>query len=131
MFIDTSGWFVVFDSGDVHHEKARDYYESNNRLVTHSYVLAEFVALSEARKKHRIEMLTFLSKLLQDSQIQIIWVDESLTTRSLQLLRSRTDKVWSLCDAVSFVVMQDMDLIDALTTDRDFEQAGFVRLLKA
>lgn len=47
------------------------------------------------------------------------------------LLESRLDKTWSLCDAVSFVVMQTHDVKDALTTDRHFEQAGLVRLLVA
>jgi hypothetical protein len=37
------------------------------------------------------------------------------------------DKIYSLCNAVSFVLMREQNLIDALTTDRHFEQAGFRR----
>jgi predicted nucleic acid-binding protein len=47
------------------------------------------------------------------------------------LLKSRKDKVWSQVDSSSFIVMQQLKLQEALTTDRHFEQAGFVRLLKA
>jgi uncharacterized protein len=43
---------------------------------------------------------------------------------------SRPDKEWSLTDCISFVVMQECGLIEALTADHHFEQAGFVALLK-
>jgi predicted nucleic acid-binding protein len=48
----------------------------------------------------------------------------------MSLLQSRLDKDWSLCDAVSFVLMQQRGVTEALTTDHHFEQAGFVRLLE-
>ncbi len=41
----------------------------------------------------------------------------------------RPDKEWSLTDCISFVVMQDEQIIEALTADRHFEQAGFKVLL--
>ena len=37
---------------------------------------------------------------------------------------------WSLTDCVSFLVMRDRGLTEALTADRRFEKAGFVALLK-
>jgi predicted nucleic acid-binding protein len=46
------------------------------------------------------------------------------------VLRQRPDKQWSLCDAISFLLMSQHGIQDALTTDHHFEQAGFVRLLK-
>lgn len=39
------------------------------------------------------------------------------------------DETYSLCDAVSFVLMRQRGISDALTTDRHFEQEGFIRLL--
>ena len=45
--------------------------------------------------------------------------------RGVALHRQRPDKVWSLTDCISFVVMQD----EALTGDRHFEQAGCTALL--
>ena len=59
----------------------------------------------------------------------MIYVDDRLHHAALTLLGERLDKSWSLCDAVSFVIMQEHGLMEALTTDRHFEQAGFVRLL--
>ena len=39
-------------------------------------------------------------------------------------------RTYSLCDAVSFVLMQHYGITEALTTDHHFEQEGFVRLLE-
>ena len=47
----------------------------------------------------------------------------------MNLLNRRLDKSYSLCDAVSFVLMHQRKLVDALTTDRHFEQEGFRKLL--
>jgi predicted nucleic acid-binding protein len=39
------------------------------------------------------------------------------------------DKEWGMTDCISFIVMPDMGVIDALTTDDHFRQAGFRALL--
>ncbi len=49
--------------------------------------------------------------------------------RGRELYRGRPDKEWSLTDCISFVVMRDEHLTEALTADRHFEQAGFKPLL--
>ena len=49
--------------------------------------------------------------------------------RALRLYRERPDKLWGLTDCVSFVVMQDHRLIDAVTTDEYFVQAGYRALM--
>ena len=43
--------------------------------------------------------------------------------------KKRMDKGWGLTDCTSFIVMQHYDVIDALTTDEHFQQAGFRALL--
>ena len=48
----------------------------------------------------------------------------------MRLLIQVDDKRWSLCDAVSFLLMTAYSIHRALTTDHNFEQAGFVRLLE-
>ena len=46
------------------------------------------------------------------------------------LFAKRPDKEWSLTDCISFIVMQEYGLTEALTADHHFEQAGFTILLK-
>jgi uncharacterized protein len=119
---------------------------SSTRSVTHSYVLAELVALALVRWFPRPAVLAFVMDLLDTSDISTIWVDERLHRQATQLLIERPDKTYSLCDAVSFVLMRQRAITSALTTDdlrfscgdatrtvgdyRHFEQAGFIRLLR-
>jgi predicted nucleic acid-binding protein len=91
--------------------------------------LAEFVALAQARRIPRAAALSFLTDLIDNPDIQTIWVDESLHRKAMGLLSDRQDKTYSLCDAVSFVLMRQHGTHEALTTDRHFEQEGFSRLL--
>ncbi len=48
-----------------------------------------------------------------------------------EFLKAHPDKDWSLVDCASFVVMKQRGIQEALTSDHHFEQAGFVRLLRA
>jgi uncharacterized protein len=59
----------------------------------------------------------------------IIPLDSRLLQRGLDLFANRPDKNWSLTDCISFVVMQNEGLTQALTGDGHFEQVGFKALL--
>jgi len=41
------------------------------------------------------------------------------------LYKKYADKEWSLVDCISFIVMRERGIKQALTFDRHFEQAGF------
>jgi predicted nucleic acid-binding protein len=129
MFIDTSGWLCTLDERDLRHERANELFLTARNLITHSYVIDELVSLCLRRKFSRARTIGFLDELFHDPTIEIVWVEEFLTLRAFALLKERNDKSWSLCDAVSFIIMQDRNLNEALTTDHHFEQAGFIKLL--
>lgn len=129
MFLDTSGLMCLFDRRDTRHSNAIKHYDAAQRRLSHNYVLAEFVALALARGAHRLEALRFIEAMSNSPEIEVVWIDKGMHDRSMQLLRQRHERAWSLCDAVSFVLMTEKDLLEALTTDHNFEQAGFVRLL--
>lgn len=133
MLLDTSGLLCLFDRRDHRHTAARDFYGKARRhpspILTHDGVLAEFVALAQARGAPRLAALNFVNDLLANPAIEIIWTDELWHRTALTFLLARLDKTYSLCDAISFLLMRDRALTNALTTDRHFEQEGFVRLL--
>jgi len=130
MFVDTSGFFSVNDKAEKHHAEASRIYKQAWFRLTTGYVLDEFVALATARKLSREKILAFSEEILIDETVEIVWVNKDLHTKAVELLRNRTDKLYSLCDAVSFVVMRERKITEVLTTDHHFEQEGFVRLLK-
>jgi predicted nucleic acid-binding protein len=129
MLVDTSGLLCLIHRREPQHGRAVSLYDAATTRVTHNYVLGEFVSLAQARHVPRQATLDFSERLLNDSQIEMTWVDETLHRDALALLQARPDKSYSLCDAVSFLVMRNSDITEALTTDRHFAQEGFVKLL--
>lgn len=74
--------------------------------------------------------IALYERVTLSARITVVDVDRSIFARGWELFRSRRDKPWSLTDCISFVVMQDRHVTDALTADRHFEQAGFRALLR-
>ena len=135
VFADTSGWASFFLEDDRHHAKAfsliAQWKQQNQRVVTTNYVLSELIVLlSNSRGQQRPAVINYIETIRSDDWIEIVHIDESVDKKAWQLLADRLDKQWSLVDAVSFVVMRERDITKALTTDKHFEQDGFVRLLK-
>jgi uncharacterized protein len=131
MLLDTSGLLSYLDAGDDHHEKAVVLLVGNRESVTHSYILAELVAVAHARRLPRQAALGFAQGIADNRAIETVWVDEILHRAAMAFLHQQLDKAYSLCDAVSFVLMRQRGITEALTTDKHFEQAGFRRLLSA
>jgi uncharacterized protein len=130
MLIDTSGFFSIHDRAEKNHAPAKELYQNSRLRVTTNYVLAEYVALALIRGLSREKVVAFSAEILSDATIEIIWVDEILHRRAVELLLQRQDKKYSLCDAVSFIIMRERGITEALTTDKHFKQENFVRLLK-
>ena len=112
------------------HARARAFTEGfNGRMVTTTWVLTE-VADGMADPLDRQGFLAFLEGLRGDPQVEIVPPSQALWDAGVALYAARPDKDWSLTDCISFVVMQDEGIGEALSGDRHFEQAGFAALLK-
>ncbi len=129
LLLDTSGLLCYVYKSEPQHIQAVQILDSASYGLTHNYVLAEFVALALVRRFPRQSTLAFISDLINNPDIEVVWVGESLHREAVDLLMKRSDKTYSLCDAVSFVLMQQRGMREALTTDHHFEQEGFRRLL--
>jgi len=79
---------------------------------------------------NRPAFLRLMEVLRSAPDVTIIPPNDELFSRGIELYAERLDKEWSLTDCISFVVMTDEGIADALTGDRHFEQAGFNGLLK-
>ena len=135
IFVDTAGWGNLVDTLQEFHAETKAIYlnakQNGSRLVTTNYVIAELVALlSSPLRIPRAKSIKFIGSIKSSPLVDIIHINEDLDAKSWELLKNRADKNWSLVDCSSFVVMQENKIVEALTTDHHFEQAGFVRLLK-
>ena len=92
MLLDTSGLLCCFDAADVRLGEAVQRYEAATRRLTHNFVLAEFVALTQARGLPREASLAFAADVAADADIDVAWVTPGLHEAAMALLRSQTDK---------------------------------------
>ena len=93
-------------------------------MVTTAWIVTE-LANALAKGANRQSFASLLEDLRSDERVQIIPADSRLFESGLGLYLRRMDKDWSLTDCISFAVMEQMGLTNALTGDRHFEQAGF------
>jgi predicted nucleic acid-binding protein len=97
--------------------------------VTTDWVLVELGNYLAGRPSRRL-FGPFVNDLSRDSRFQIFPANAEWLDDGIKLYEQRPDKEWSLTDCLSFVVMKNEGLLDAITTDHHFEQAGFHILLK-
>jgi len=131
-FLDTSGWMALLNSGDRNHASAvaawREIVRLKKLVVVTDWIIAE-TGNGLARSRFRRLFVEAVRLLSTSREFRIVYVDDELLTRAIELYQTRPDKDWGLVDCASFVLMNEEDIGEALTSDRHFEQAGFRRLL--
>jgi uncharacterized protein len=129
-FADASFYIALASPRDQKHAVASEFAGTfTGRVVTTECVLTE-VGNYLSHPAHRLKFLELVARLRADRETTIVPSSSVLWDRGLEFYARRADKQWSLTDCISIVVMKELGLTDALTADRDFEQAGFNVLLK-
>ena len=129
-FADTYFFIALLFENDEAHAAAQTLAaDLPGRMVTSTWVLTE-VADALATPGRRERFLPFLRFLQSNPSVTIVPAEQGLFDRGTALYDERPDKAWSLTDCISFTLMQDHGLRDALTGDHHFEQAGFNILMK-
>lgn len=130
LFADSSYYVALLLTSDQGHASAVQLtLELDSPVITTAWVLTE-VANTLSAQRLRAGFLSLLDDLQSDSGVVIVGPEADTFAQGIELYRSRSDKDWSLTDCISFVVMNREGITEALTADRDFEQAGFKALLK-
>ncbi len=130
VFADSFYYLAVINADDAAHDRAVRLSDSLGGLVvTTAWVLTE-VADALAAPEQRPGFLALLQTLRDDPEVTIVPPDERVFEAGIELYSRRPDKGWSLTDCISFVVMREQEITEALTGDHHFEQAGFMALLK-
>jgi uncharacterized protein len=133
VFVDTSAFFAHLVTEDVHHSEARALFERADReswtLVTTNAVMWETYTLLRVRARNGRELALGFLEDIQDGLCDIERVRPLDEARAIELLRQHTDKRYSFCDALSFVVMEQLGVSEALSFDSDFRSYGKIVLL--
>jgi uncharacterized protein len=128
--VDTSAYFALLDADDANHAQAlaiRDRIIAEGwRLFTTSFILAETHALLLNRLRR--EIATRFLRTMDESPTTLVWVTPADVRRAKAIIYQYTDKDFSLTDAISFAVMERLDIHLAFTFDRDFAQYGLTVL---
>ena len=130
IFIDTSALVALVDNSDSLYETATavmaECRAGKVRFFVSELVLVEFLN-SLCSAKFRMNAIDLVDAFRRSEQVTVIPTDQF--EQALGLYRDRPDKEWSLTDCVSFILMSERGISQAFTSDRHFEQAGFVKLL--
>ena len=131
--MDTAGWIACTDAADLANERAlalRDScLEEGGVLVTTDYIVDETLTLLRVRGGLRVAE-TWWREVDSSPYLRWEFISPERAEKARAIFFRYADKEFSFTDCTSFVVMHELRLSDALTTDHHFEQAGFVRLLK-
>jgi predicted nucleic acid-binding protein len=128
LFVDTAGWMACADGADPAHEAscaARDVaLETGRTLVTTDFIVDETLTLLRLRLGRSAAEAWWKQV---DGSPRLRWerIDQGRFEKARQIFFQYRDKSLSFTDCTSCVVMRELRLTDALSTDRHFRQLGF------
>jgi uncharacterized protein len=131
LFLDASYAIALASETDENHSKAVELSiviaEQGIPMVTTRAVLLEIG--NGLARRHRRAAIKLLDSIESDDDIEVVTPTKELYERALDMYRRYLDKDWGLTDCLSFVVMRDRGILEALTADDHFRQAGLKPLL--
>ena len=131
VFFDTSGFFAIIDERDPRHHEAVEWTHGQAgraRPVTTEWVIGETCTLLIARKRHRI-VPPFLDYVERSRALLLINPEDTLLAAAKAMIRRQADQGYSFVDCISFCLMKERKIKEALTTDTHFRKAGFSAVL--
>lgn len=131
IFIDTQFVIALINQRDQHHDQAVELAESyaGSQFLTTEAVLLEIG--NALARRFRPQAVEVIDHFVSSSDVGIVPLTREDFDEALAFFKQHTDKTWSLTDCLSFVVMRQRGLREALTFDQHFVQAGFQALMRS
>jgi uncharacterized protein len=132
VFADAGYWIALLNPKDSLHAKARAVSAAlgKARTVTSEMVLTEVLnAFASKGEALRNAACTLVDHIRNSPNAEVVPMTSSAFREAIERYRGRGDKTWGLTDCTSFLIMEQKGILDALSADRDFQQAGFNALL--
>ena len=128
VFADSFFFLALINRFDPAHARATAFSrDSRDTRLTTAWVMTE---LADGLAKNRAQFRRIYNEVLHNPLFRFVPASQELFDAGIKFYNRHEDKDWPLTDCISFVVMRDNGLTDALTADHHFEQAGFNALLK-
>ena len=133
VFADTGYWVALLRRRDHLHDMA---VAESRRLATQTIVTTHMVMvevlnyMSGEGTWGRSRAWQLWSSINSDSRFVLIPQTATQLDAATAMYARASDQTWSLTDCASFIVMEERGITEALAHDRDFEQAGFIALLR-
>ena len=130
IFVDTLFVVALINQRDQYHQRASELADSleTQLLITTDAVLLEIGnALARNYKNEAVEII---EHFFGSDEVEIVRLTPELFAQAFTLYKTHQDKAWGLVDCISFLVMKQAEVSQALTFDQHFVQAGFQALMR-
>jgi predicted nucleic acid-binding protein len=129
--VDTSFVVALINEKDQHHTRASELADllDGYPLLTTDAVLIEIG--NALARNFRAQAGEIIEDFFSSDEVEVVHLHAALFESAFRLYQTHGDKTWGMADCISFVVMRERGLVDALTNDKDFAQAGFNALMRA
>ena len=128
VFVDTGYLLALELASDQNHQRALSHWQrikaASLHFVTTTYVLDEVATFFNSRGFHA-KAVEVGERLLRSPSVDLAHVDKALFGAAWRYFQKHEDKAYSLTDCVSFVLMEERGIRQALAFDKHFVQAGF------
>ncbi|MCY3920119.1 MAG: PIN domain-containing protein [Chloroflexi bacterium] len=133
VFADAAYWIALWNPRDAMHEQALAVAArlGSAAVVTTHIVLIEALNFMAGMGEFRRLFAARMVRDLEDNpDVEIVPQTAAQFRSAVDRYVARPDQTWGLSDCASFLLMEERNITEALTHDRDFEQAGFTALLR-
>jgi predicted nucleic acid-binding protein len=133
VFADTGYWVALLNPRDNLHKKAVQLSKTLHPvyIVTSEAVLIEVLNDFSKRGEYFRDLAIELTQNLRSNpNVRIVPQTSEQFEQGLRLYQQRKDKAWSHTDCVSFKIMEENGIREALAYDKHFAQAGFTALMR-
>ena len=129
IFVNTGAWFAMAVPSDQDHAAiAHCFSQSKEPLLTTDYVVDETLTLLRARGYDQ-RALVLGAEFFSGSLAELYYLSEADIQEAWEVFRKYDDKKWSFTDCASKVVMEQLQITQAISLDHHFHQFGNIYVM--
>lgn len=129
ILVDTAFVLALINERDQFHDRAQelaDVFAGQSLLITDAVSLEIGNAMARGFKQQAIAII---NDFIVSDEVEVFYYSAQIFGEAFALYKKYKDKEWSLVDCISFIVMRERGIKQALTFDHHFEQAGFTAIM--